>query len=278
MLFRSGKDTFSFNLIRAQMGLYEGAIQQMDKVEELHRKHLSDIENMIDSIRKVLMSRAWYIQALGITDETRKEWTTLSLQEQDELLARCSVHLNWKIPCLVINAFNHEVLQMASTSYQLYIADQDDAVLADSLNKFSVAAKNTMRTYNIKSFHDMDLSTLPQKQFGMVIVWQIMERLTLPYIRIVLDEIKKVLQPGGTVMFNVNDCDTVMGSQLATNPVSKSYVTKALLEPIINETGFALKLWTPLNSHSALVEIQLPGEVDSFKDQPGRGMVQRYTT
>ena len=77
-----GKDTFSFNLIRAQMGLYEGAIQQMDKVEELHRKHLSDIENMIDSIRKVLMSRAWYIQALCITDETRKEWTTLSLQEQ----------------------------------------------------------------------------------------------------------------------------------------------------------------------------------------------------
>mgnify|MGYP006275284835 CR=1 FL=1 len=271
-----GSDTFSFNLIKAQIGMYDAILQNLDRVEDLHRKHLEEICNLIGQTQKVLVGRAWYTQALSISPETRKEWATMASNEQDELLARLSVNLNWRLPCLVINAYNSEVLQMASASWQLYVADVDDTLLEQAKNNISPGARNTIRTYNIKNFHDMDLSVLPQAQFGCVVIWQVMERLTLPYIKTTLDEIRKLLRPGGVVLFNVNDCDTVVGSQLATNPVSKSYVTKDLLEPMVQQAGFELRHWIPFNSHSTLVELALPGELKSIKERPGRGLVQRY--
>lgn len=272
-----GSDTYSYNIIQKQISGYDTILSNLDAIAKAQTDHIAELDSMIDEIRKVLLSRAWYKQNLGITDETRKEWSALNLNAQDEMLARTSVGVDWHTPCLLINCYNHEVATMAAKSFQLYLGDIDDAILNNARDRFSPSLPSSaVRLYNIKSYEEPWIEALPQRQFGMIIIWQIFERLTLPMIKSSLGELIILLKPGGRILFNVNDCDTALGAKLATYPVSKSYVTRDQLELMAQELGLGLEHWIPLTSSSALVELKILGEIATLKERPGRGLIQRY--
>ena len=272
-----GSDTYSYNIIQKQIAGYDTILSNLDAITKAQTDHIVELDNMINEIREWLVTRAWYKQNLGITDETRKEWTALDFNAQDELLARVSVGIDWHTPCLLVNCYNHEVATIAAKSFQLYLGDIDDTILNNARDRFvpSLPA-SAVRLYNIKSYEEPWVAALPQQQFGMIIVWQIFERLTLPMIKSVLSELIVLLKPGGKILFNINDCDTALGARLATYPVSKSYVTRGHLEPMVQELGFTMEYWIPITSSSALVELKILGEITTLKERPGRGLIQRY--
>ena len=265
-------------MLSSQVTSYNHVIGEMDRINIESLNAIGEISKEIESIRKILLSRAWFENALGITDETKAIWTGLSWQARDILGAMLAKNYHWAYPMLVMPVYDRELVKACSTySSLMYLAADNDQVLDDVVKEMgNTFANSAIRQYNIHGYNKLDFSKLPQGQFGSIISWYIFERLTLPLIDDALHAMRSLLLPGGTIVFNLNDGATPMGAVWAAEKICKSYVTRDLLEPIIKQQGYELVAWETYDSSSVMVMLRLPGTLSTYKIQPSRGLVQRY--
>ena len=266
------------NGVAAQLDLIDRSTANTHEMIAVVDRMQQAIDQEVTAIRDMLTARPWYTELLSIGPGIRTNWDVITPEEGSELAARLAVNLSWHHPCLVINAMNPNIVRAAGSSTQLYLADTDPAVLAQATTLFNVGLANSgVRCYVLKDFDNMQLDPLPQEQFGVVIAWNIMERLTLPLIMDNLRRIQRLLRPGGHILFSINDCNTVQGATWASqDPPSKSYATRADMESIAQTLGMTVSSYKNTVAGVALVEMELPGELVSYKSAAGRAVIRRY--
>jgi hypothetical protein len=252
-------------------------IAEYDRLEESAVRYIGALGRDRDRRSEILRSKQWFDQALGISNETRSIWTRLDPITRDEVAARLSTIMRWQDPCLIVNVHNLDILSAITHLTQVYLADDSDTCLSDAKLNFEAGyADSNVRSYNIGNYGNMDLSQLPENQFGIIVCWYIFERLTLPLIEETLIKFRTLLKPGGRVLFNINDCDTELGCKFAVIDPSKSFVTRAHMDQIIAKTGLELELWHQIGPAQTLIELKRPGTPTSYKRKQGRATIGRY--
>jgi hypothetical protein len=266
------------DVLRNAIHSCDSMISEFDNLEQSSQNYIGVLGKERDQLTQVLRSKQWFVQALGISEETRKMWYELDYVSKNELAARISTVMEWQHPVLIVNVSNKDILSAVTHLTQVYLADTDDNLLNEAKSNFEVGyAESNLRCYNIKDYNSLDLSELPQEQFGTVICWYIFERLTMPLIEEALFKFEKLLKPGGTFIFNINNCDTELGARFAVDPPVKSFVTKELLESAVAKTKFTLFSWHDYSPTNTMVELKMPGKLTSFKRKQGKGTIGRYS-
>jgi hypothetical protein len=253
-------------------------IAEYERLEESALRYIGALGRDRDRCSEILRSKQWFDQALGISDETRVIWTRLDPITRDEVAARLSTIIRWQDPCLIVNVHNLDILSAVTHLTQVYLADDSDTRLEDAKLNFEAGyAESNVRSYNIGNYNHMDLSKLPENQFGTIICWYIFERLTLPLIEESLIKFRNLLKPGGRILFNINDCDTELGCKFAVIQPSKSFVTRSHMDQIIAKTGLEMEMWHRYGPSNTLVELKMPGTPTSYKRKQGRATIGRYS-
>jgi SAM-dependent methyltransferase len=242
---------------------------------------LHTLEHEIEQIAQAVSGADYCKEKLLIDSNTRKKF--LNTQKLlNELVVRTGLPDIWKFPTCIINAENSQLIEQVMAGDVVYIVDVDAELVQKQIEPYTPAVKSRVRVQQIDNWHDLDFSQyisttlhrnrwgLPTEQMAIVLISGIFERYNLGAIDLALNPLKKLLRPGGKLLFTVNNADSPGG---AGNVVvgANGYVVKSKLQDIVEKHGLVFKSWSYVtNQDFALVEVWAPGPLQSSKYQPGR--------
>lgn len=202
-----------------------------------------------------------------------------SLPEAARTLAldRIRNYCDWHYPGLELGCRTGSWTQYLVGCDPLYIVDLDQRFLDTTASQFSELYQARLRKYVINFLPDTNepnLSILPENQFGFVFSWEFFNYLALETTRYYLEQVFKLLRPGGTMMFSYNDGDTPNGAAYA--PYSQSYLPKSHLVRICNEIGYqVVNAECYDNGVVNWIEIRKPGQLTTIKSHQALGEIIR---
>jgi SAM-dependent methyltransferase len=160
----------------------------------------------------------------------------------------------------------------------LYLMGPSIEILQESLRSFPEIYQKRVQLYELND--KRDLSTLPQAQFNLIFCWDFFNHLSVDVIDLYLQQMMRLLRPGGTLLFTYNNCDLVMSARSADSN-SASWCTPLLLEKIYSKHGFELIGFDDIISddvnvsHVSWAELKRPGDLTTSKISQASGAIRR---
>ena len=160
----------------------------------------------------------------------------------------------------------------------LYLIGPIIETLQESLQSFPEIYQQRVRLYELND--KRDLSTLPQAQFNLIFCWDFFNYLTVDVVDLYLQQMIRLLRPGGTLLFTYNNCDLVMSAKLVDSNLA-SWCTPLLLEKIYSKHGFELIgsddiISDDVNvSHVSWAELNRPGDLTTSKLLQANGVIRK---
>lgn len=159
-----------------------------------------------------------------------------------------------------------------------YVCDFNQESMNRCIEKFNPVFQSKICDYVIE---DADFSNLPQGQFGLIFSWNLFNYATPDILTKYLEQLVKLLRPGGTLIFNYNNCD-LPASMMMSEVQRESYMPKRHLIDLV--TKFNLEL---INSYDitneadliypyskiSWVEIKKPGILKTCKAHSSLGKI-----
>jgi SAM-dependent methyltransferase len=140
-------------------------------------------------------------------------------------------------------------------------------MVKDMIKEYPELYQNRLRLYEIV---DRDFSKLPMDQFGFVLCWDNFNHLSLDKIEKYIREVWKLLRPGGSFIFNYNNCD-FEGPAYRVECHAGSYASTSWLTKLLNTIGYEITAFhddetdDAFNTHISWVEIKKPGVLKTVK-------------
>ena len=257
-----------------QIGHSESCLQALDAMISSRQKLIIDMEATLKVSRESMLQRDW--QSKMPRRDLHLHWHGVDYLAHEEIASRIAVEFTWQCPALLINCHDSDIVETMAGYPQLYLADIDAGRLSKCQERFSLGNINGARTYHIgHEWDDMDLSKLPPNQFGIVIAWYFTEHLSMPYLLDFARKARKVMRPGGRLMFNINDAETSQGAQWAVDGF-KHYMTRELITELLREADLNIINCIKTSTSGLMVEAKAPGDLETVKEQPSRFQVKRY--
>lgn len=196
---------------------------------------------------------------------------------QNLVLDRIRAYCDWHYPGLELGCRTGAWTKHLVGSDPLYIVDLDQRFLNITAGQFSELYQARLRQYVVNFLpqpNELNLNILPENQFGFIFSWEFFNYLALETTRYYLEQIFKLLRPGGTMMFSYNDGDTPNGAAYA--PYSQSYMPKSHLVRVCNEIGFQV-INSECHDNGVVnwLEIRKPGELSTIKSHQALGEIIR---
>ena len=169
-------------------------------------------------------------------------------------------------------------ISLMVASDPLYLMGPNVETLQESLQSFPEIYQKRVRSYELTD--NRDLSVLPQTQFNLIFCWDFFNYLPVDIIDLYLQQMIRLLRPGGTLLFTYNNCDLVMSAKLVDSN-SAGWCTPLLLEKIYLNHGFELIesddiISDDVNvSHVSWAELKRPGELITSKMSQASGAIKR---
>lgn len=251
----------------------------IDIIEEI----INDID---DNISKILETKNLV---------TKSTFTENSMRSQLKVNEKIKTIFNNKIaklsqvryPGLQINSkffpINHldssdntDWINYMVASDPLYLIAPNITNLKQLLLPYPEVYQKRVQLYQLNP--NRDLSILPQVQFNIIFCWDFFNYLSIEIIDFYLQQIMKLLKPGGTLLFTYNNCDLVDSAKLVDQDIA-SWVTPPLLEKIYLNHGFELVDYNDIISddvnisHVSWVELKRPGELTTSKMSQSIGII-----
>ena len=166
---------------------------------------------------------------------------TMSTTQKREFIERIALYVEWRYPGLFIRPEDQDMVEAMCAFDPLYIADLYDERLQPFVNEFNPVYQNRIRPHTIPKFapKQRSLEQLPQEQFGFVVAYNLFEHYPLSMIEQMLQEVDKLLKPGGTLLFTFNNCDLARNIRTVEMGL-RCYTPYRLLKPIIEGLGFRI--------------------------------------
>lgn len=250
-----------------RIGEVISVIEQARAALSLPLEKLNDVQEII---KKDLHDSTEKFRVMGYQDELRyasperiREIRTMYIPNGVDEIIRTAIDLyvDWRYPGLEIGCRDGEYTKYMVGCDPLYITDVHQEFLDNTMSKFPPEYQRRLRPYQIR---EMDLSMLPENQFGFIFSWNFFNYLTLDSIYNYLTQCMKLLRPGGTLMFSYNNADMPAPAAYADS-YFMSYVPKSSLIPMCKNLGFEVVSSTDLEPAVSWVELRKTGELKMIK-------------
>ncbi len=197
------------------------------------------------------------------TAEYIREYQQLPVTKESEdiIRARIGYYTDWKYPGLEIGPGDGEWTNNLTNCDPLYLVDYNDEFLTATKNSFPANYQNRLRCY---TNHGEGLHMLPQNQFGFVFSWNTFNYFSFNQIGDWLEEIYKILRPGGACMFSYNNAERPLCARRGEEQLM-SFIPKKILHSTIKGYGFDDIKFEDTDSTISWVEFRKDGELTSIR-------------
>lgn len=258
---------FLENSITHYKSLIDIANKNQDHLEVVQQKLDQDIKDV---------SREFFMRSYDLEEQIdqntnvrrgRKIYTPKNVE--DAITQRINLYVDWHYAGLKIGVQGEEWARAMVACDPFYVVDPNITLIDDYVNTFTPEYQRRVRPYHVK---DINLSVLPQNQFGFVLCWNYFNYKGLETIKQWLYEVYKVLRPGGVFMFSYNNADTPSGAGMAeTNAMS--YMPKSMLIPLCEMIGYKVITSYDFDTSACWVEVRKPGQLQTVKAHQALGEI-----
>jgi len=231
------------------------------KIEE----RIIDLENEINmKSTSMLHSDLTYWADHGARFKTatyQREFQQLPITEFSEEMAKARIgqYTDWRYPGLEIGPGDGYWTPNLVACDPLYLVDYNEEFLESAKSQFSAKYQNRLRCY---INHGSGLHMLPQNQFGFVFSWNTFNYFSVLQIRDYLQEIHKVLRPGGACMLSYNNAELPEQCRRAEDHLM-SYMPKSTMMGLLTENDFIDIKTEDTDTTISWVEFRKPGILES---------------
>lgn len=259
---------------------FDKSISQCVQAQNLISKITQDLPQVFTSINeKIGYQSSKYFAAnyqmdliLDEEGERRTRDKAFSDEAREILSTRLRIYSDWHYPALEIGPGRGVWTDELIGNDPLYLVDIRQSYLDETLNKYNETYQRRLRPYLLDPFSSPDLSSLPQNQFGFVASINVFEYFAFDTIRQYLEEVWKVLRPGGVFLFSYNNGERHASAQLAENG-TVSYIPKTMLVAFCETHGYEVITTYDLDSTVSWIEIRKPGELKTVKSHQALGQI-----
>jgi len=242
---------------------YHDLVSREKDISELLKNSINDIETKINKFINTLDDS--YKEKFSEDKLPKSPLFDLEIESKIEsTIAKFNSHL---YPSLQINPREKKWIDCMTSADPLYLTSHNYEELINLIQDYPKLYQNRLRLYKILN---RDFSILPQNQFGYVLCWNNFYHLSHEKIEQYLQEIFKLLRPGGNFMFNYNNSDLKECAEYVDHE-RYAYMSFKLLKKIINKFGFELVNYHDLetknnnNPYLSWVELKKPGKLQTVK-------------
>jgi hypothetical protein len=280
---------------RFDLNEYHGRIDQIrsiySDIDQKNKDIIAEVGRIIDSIDHNISN---ILESKSVTSDVFKESTIVSHLPTNEIVRTIfnnkiskisqvrypGLQINTRLfPPAEINPSNIDGwISLMVASDPLYLMGPSIEILQESLQSFPEIYQKRVQLYELND--KRDLSTLPQAQFNLIFCWDFFNHLSVDVIDLYLQQMMRLLRPGGTLLFTYNNCDLVMSARSADSN-SASWCTPLLLEKIYSKHGFELIGFDDIISddvnvsHVSWAELKRSGDLTTSKISQVSGAVRR---
>jgi hypothetical protein len=216
----------------------------------------------------------YYLSSLRLYEEEMR-WETndyilnrklVSTVENDQVLrARVKSSCDWRLPGMIIRPGLDSYIEDMVPLDPLYVVDQHLDLINPAISKFTEQYQRRLRPYVINDYQQSTpLQQLPDNQFGSIFAHNFFNYKPIEVIEIYLNEFRKKLRPGGTVIFTYNDCDYSNGVGLAENNFM-CYTPGHRIRTIATDIGFTIVNHVINLNNLQWIELRRPGEITTLR-------------
>ena len=249
---------------------FEDVHQQINNIRTPLITLVDDINRSIDSLASELLVKN--------DDEPFKYYHKLNFTVSNEVdqAVRSRIHhrADWHFPGMQLVCRNSEYTAELVANDPLYLCDYDLQYIDDVSTQFNDIYNRRLRKYLIAN-HDLGL--LPQNQFGFILSWMLFNYSGLTVIKQYLEQIIKLLRPGGILMFSYNNGDIYSSCQLSEHG-GMSWIPKRHIIELASQFGYEVIEFFDLPNNDEVkyvswVELKKPGELSTVKRSPAMGRI-----
>jgi SAM-dependent methyltransferase len=230
---------------------------------------LSEIESQISDLtagfdRRGYMINGFYASnATDVSGERNLRTIAVSDSLKQFVRNRISLYSDWKYPGLEIGPGDGFWTSSLVASDPLYIIDNHQEFLDSTKSQFDEAYQNRLRSYVI-DYRTNDITALPTGQIGFAFAWNVFNFFPYQELRNYLVQIFDLLRPGGTLMFNYNNCDDPLQARHAEEGWM-SWMPKSQLTKLLTELGYEIIAFQEPAISVSAVEVRKPGTLQTVK-------------
>lgn len=206
--------------------------------------------------------------------ERRTRDKAFSDDARRQLTMRLRLYSDWHYPGLEIGPGAGVWTNELVGNDPLYLVDIRKSYLDETLAKYTPEYQRRLRPYLLDwEAPRPDLSVLPQNQFGFVVSINVFEYFSFDQIRSWLEEVYKILKPGGVFLFTYNNGERSACAQLVENG-TVSYIPKTLLTTFCETHGYEVIETFDLDYTVCWIEIRKPGTLKTVKAHQAMGEIK----
>jgi len=252
--------------------LLENLKDDFDRLAIENQKIINSLNTIVDIINQDIDN---YALELFDNDAYREKFKEELIQQtlyssieiENWLVSKITQYSDWHYPTLQINPRSKKWIDPMVAGDPLYLTHSDIAIVEDMIKEYPGLYQNRLRLYEIV---DRNFSKLPQAQFGFVLCWDNFNHLSLDKIEKYIREVWKLLRPGGSFIFNYNNCD-FEGIAYRAECYAGSYASASWLIKLFTVIGYEITALhddetdDAFNTHISWVEIKKPGNLKTVK-------------
>lgn len=280
---------FNIPLIE-QIDLCRKSITEIELAEQKLNSNLTEVIKKLDhqiyELTKTFNTNGYIVNGLPWTcDSTVEAERSIRFETVDDItktkvLSRIQTLTSPKIATLEIGPGDGAWTHFLVAADPLYLLDVHQEFLDSTSNKFPSQYHRRLRRYLTGTNNDRasqcDTSMLPQEQFGFIFAWDVFTFFPETGLKEYLENCFNLLKPGGAIIFNYNNCDTIEGARYAEIGF-KSWMPMTTLTKIYKSIGFNL-----VNHHEdpmhCWIELKKPGNLMTVKTHQALGEIKQINT
>lgn len=181
--------------------------------------------------------------------------------------------INWQYAGLVIGSKNSDVIKSLVGTEPLFVVEQFTNYFTLQKEKFHPDFIRKIRFYDLN-----DINRLPKNSFGIIVIYNEFPFLPWNNVSYILHHLADKLIPGGTLIFNYNNCETVKGFIQFENQ-SMTFSTASMYIDFLSKRNISCikKYDSDIDTFSFLI-FKKEGYKELIKKYPSVGYINQQLT
>lgn len=250
-------------LLEIQNTILENLGHFIDEFEQ----HKDAINKKIEDRERKYLEYSYEIYSNGADDSDEyilSQKNPITVDNTSEYAKRIEIHATWKVPGVYIRPKQNEIIKNMTACDPLYVIDHTYGLLEPVRQLWTKEYQTRLRFITIDDNDEKIFSKLPQSQIGLVVATEFFNFKPFEVIKKYLEELYKVLRPGGIVMFTYNNCDLPGPVRNVENGFN-CYTPGHLLQSLAESLGYEVIYSNDSPNGLNWLELKKAGEIKTLR-------------